>query len=393
MKKCVKLIILALLLVAAMCTMTACGKSTADVGNYLGATFSGLDGQGTARADFAYADFEYEIMSQWKEKDRTFQKLGTLTMLESSFEFELDKTEGLKNGDKVTVTMTYDKDLAKELGCKLNNLSKTVVVEGLIEPIMLDPFDPAVFNTESGVTVTIEGTAPVAHISIRNNCSDDMDQRLVDYSIDKEYEIKNGDVITVTASLSDWSREQGYVLTQTETTITVSGLNSYITDLSMLNSEDAAAVQTAVANTFAAHADGRRMSLKYTYDGKLHSMDINSSNGVRYSEPRFTGKAYTAVADGWTATYLLIVPFQVDVTNVGSYWWGGNYTDEEIFKDFNSANCYMVFKDLMLDAEGNLIKGENGIDISDVFQNAEDMQSQLTEYYGNDGLTEGPFNK
>ena len=79
MKKFVKLFLI--MTVIAMClSLTACGGSTTKVelSQYLSVSYTGYNGNGTPRIDFNFADFEYGIMSQWKDKDK-MEKLGELT--------------------------------------------------------------------------------------------------------------------------------------------------------------------------------------------------------------------------------------------------------------------------------------------------------------------------
>ena len=77
MKKITKLF--AVLALALMClTLTACGGSTtkAELAPYLSVTYTGYNGNGEAHVDFDFSDFEYGIMSQWKDKEKNWEKLA-----------------------------------------------------------------------------------------------------------------------------------------------------------------------------------------------------------------------------------------------------------------------------------------------------------------------------
>ena len=103
MKQIVKLFLI--LTVTVMClSLTACGGSTTKVelSQYLSVSYTGYNGNGAPRIDFDFADFEYGIMSQWKDKDK-MEKLGELTAVEMTIAYAADISEGLRNGDTITV--------------------------------------------------------------------------------------------------------------------------------------------------------------------------------------------------------------------------------------------------------------------------------------------------
>ena len=54
-------------------------------------------------------------------------------MLAEALDCELDQSSELSNGDKVTVTVTADKDVLKQLGVKVKHKKLTFKVEGLVE--------------------------------------------------------------------------------------------------------------------------------------------------------------------------------------------------------------------------------------------------------------------
>lgn len=126
-----KIVALTMILVIALSMFTACGKQKLNMSDYVSVTFSGENQHGTAHVKFDTLSFESNVMAGWSSKDNTFAKAGELTMLEMTIKCEANKTSDLRNGDKVKVTITYDKDKAKNLGVSLSGLTETFKVEGL----------------------------------------------------------------------------------------------------------------------------------------------------------------------------------------------------------------------------------------------------------------------
>lgn len=227
MKKLTKLIALAALLVLCL-SLTACGSTKLDLSEYLDVTFSGMDGNGTARMslDFAQMELDYAGVKDGYPTQKQLEKMVSLALFESSVKCEADKEANLKNGDKITVTITYGKERAKEAKVKVGSVKKTFTVEGLQEPILIDPFDEKYFGEGKDVDLQFSGIDPELSLHIENNANSDNIISEVHYNMDGyvvKYDIKNGDEITIHAGLDYWNVDKGYVLTRDEITITVSG--------------------------------------------------------------------------------------------------------------------------------------------------------------------------
>ena len=236
MKKTVKLLLI--LTVILMClSLTACGKSTkAELAPYLSVSYTGYNGNGTAHVDFDFADFEYGIMSQWKDGNN-MEKLAALTDVEMTITYAADVSEGLKNGDTITVRVNYDEAKAKEYGYTFTGLEKKFTVEGLTDPIEIDPFAEDIFGSGKIVDATLEGIDPFVCLYLKNNAELSDPIRHITYMADKDWNLKNGETITVTAAMDEKYQQKGYLLTRTETTIAVEGFDRYASSASDLTAE------------------------------------------------------------------------------------------------------------------------------------------------------------
>ena len=368
---------------AALCMLfTACGGATkAELAPYLSVTYSGCNGNGTASVKFDFSDFEYDIMSRWKGKGK-LEKLAKLTAVERTITYSADVSEGLRNGDIITVKISYNEAKAKEYGYSFTALDKKFTVEGLEEPIMIDPFD------ENILKLSVSGTAPFAWLEIGYTGDRDAPEAHIRYEADKEFELKNGDTVTVTASISENYIRKGYQLTRNEMNLTVEGLESYITDVSALRKEDVTAIQGKVTEFFNRKVEQEWLDLQVEGDTK----SVSKSNIGSLGRLRFADSGYAVVQNGWSETAVLVIPFTVDIHDAVFNWWGIEYHEEPLVKNFYDLNGYFVVTDLKLDADGRLIReGNFHMEVSILYENEHQMRDSVTEKFGSEGVYQGSF--
>jgi len=149
--------------------------------------------------------------------------------LQSSVNFEIDKAEELSNGDKITVTITWDNDIAKENGLKFSGESKEIEVTGLKKSTSIDLF--------ADVHMEYSETSPNAVATVRN-ASNDAFIKNTRYSIDNSNALANGDTITVTASFDEYEAlEKGYIPKEITKTYTVENVDEYIKSFDQITAE------------------------------------------------------------------------------------------------------------------------------------------------------------
>ena len=147
MKKMFLLVATLLLLSAAL--LTGCQSSSINLMDYVTVTFSGLDGQGSASCTLDTVALEKELLGDKAGQltQETAEKMATIAQFEASLTLAPDRQDTLSNGDTVTVTVTGNGTLAQQLGLSGLDSTKSFSVEGLQEPIEVDAFDSAFFNT------------------------------------------------------------------------------------------------------------------------------------------------------------------------------------------------------------------------------------------------------
>ncbi len=149
-------------------------------------------------------------------------------------DFELDKRDGLSNGDKVTVSVantagdedTFRENCIRDWGVAPSAVTKEYTVEGLDEMEDYDPFEH--------IIVSFSGTSPDTTINITNNTGiEDLE-----FEADKYEKLKLGDTVTVTVKgyydedPAELCAYEGKNLTVTSKEYTVENVPKYADQLS-----------------------------------------------------------------------------------------------------------------------------------------------------------------
>ena len=364
-------------------SLTACGgiAGKTDLAPYLSVRYSGYNGNGTAHVDFDFADFEYSIMSGWKGGNN-LEKLAELTAVEMTITYKADVSEGLRNGDKITVKIDLDKELARKYGYSFTGLEKKFTVEGLDEAVMIDPFDA------EHLSVSVQGVSPFAYMEILYIGSRTEPQAHITYKADKQYNLKNGDTVTITATMNEKYTKKGYMLTRSEMVVKVEGLQSYITDVAALSRQDVAGLRDKMDTYFSKTIAEDYVNLAVG-GGEYY---ISGQDIADIGTLTFMDTGYAVVQDGWGVTAVVIIPFQVDVNGVRFAWWNGDYYSEPLMKNFEKMSGYFIISQLMLDENGQLIK-EDGFrwEMSSLYENEQQMVQSITDRFGEEGVYLGKF--
>ena len=234
-------------------------KKTINVNDYISVEFTGYDTVGKAEVKVDYDGLAEAVLEAQGKKlkqkdvdDYTWADLLDLLSWENyalvdSVEPVLDQSEGLSNGDKVTVSITYDESAQKDAGVKLKVSDQQFTVEGLADVQEVDPF--------AELDVTYDGIAPNVRVYLQNNATDDV-LYYVGYEIEDEKDYyTEGDTFTVKVSDYDieYALDQGYRFTQTEKEYTVDAVDKYVLNLSDLSDEELAQIQAEAQDTVDAY--------------------------------------------------------------------------------------------------------------------------------------------
>lgn len=140
-----------------------------------------------------------------------------------SYDGQSSEDSYFTNGDVVTINVTYDESMARDLGVNFVDSSFKYTVEGLEDKAQVSPFD--------GLNVKFNGVAPYGTVQLdKSNC--------IQYVIDNvtfycdSYDLSNGDKVVVRAEFNpEIAERNGYVFTEDVKKFTVVGLSKYVTTM------------------------------------------------------------------------------------------------------------------------------------------------------------------
>ena len=204
-----------------------------DLTKYITVQYDGTDSVGTAIVTYDKTQLLIDILKEQGEdpSDANSGKVSlTMNALLNSIELEVSQTDGLSNGDKITVTIKYDSLLMEENDIEFTKESKEFTVENLTELIEIDPFED--------VTVQFKGTSPNGYASITNESDIDC-VRWATMEFDNNSELKNGDTVTlrIDPTSESYAVEKGYKFTATSKEYTVEGLDFYYESMDEISDE------------------------------------------------------------------------------------------------------------------------------------------------------------
>ena len=118
---------------AVVMALSGCGKKAeVRMTDYVAIHFSGLDGEGKADAYIDKGALKRDILARIYEEQedlsdkKLLEDLGDYNGFENSITCELDREEGLKNGDEVTLSVSCDKEIARDCGIKISGELKKI---------------------------------------------------------------------------------------------------------------------------------------------------------------------------------------------------------------------------------------------------------------------------
>ena len=273
-------------------------------------------------------------------------------------------------GGKVTKTefsKYREEEIAKEYGDSVTDLEKKVVVEGVTESIEIDPFAEDIFGSGKIVDVTLEGIDPFVCLYLRNNAELSDPIRHITYKADKDWNLKNGDVITITATMDKKFQQKGYELTSTETTITVEDFDRYASTASDLTDD---VLQSISNRAYQECVNGGNVDI---YDG--------SSNltpwGADIENIRVADTALLAVNYQIDTEYsFLLVPVYKTITTDE---WCDMATNMNITKTWENVIGYYKFTDVIVHPDGSVTYNESYVELNG---NYTDTNAADTIYLG-----------
>lgn len=315
--------------------------NTINLNKYVEVTYSGYEGYGQATATFDKEKFEKDYGEKLNEKIKQASDgaailnmfaSGSDIFLEFCVDGNLDKTNNLSNGDKITYSWECDEAKAKNFGFKLKFKDKTYTVSDLKE---IDTFD--IFE---GIEVKFENASPLLEASVDTSKSTLKGIEYIDFSLDKTQNIANGDTIIVTASaygdIAEYCIEQfGKVPKSATKEIKVSGQPTFVTAPSEISENTMSAMKAQGIDTVKADA-----AKKFDEYQTLASVEFDRSYVLNAKDKDNCTQNYTVLVYKVTVkhnyTYPRYSAKKGTFTNTTSYYWPLIYSNVKNDSEGNS---------------------------------------------------------
>ncbi len=257
-------------------------------------SISGYDRYATADVDLDIEGLYAEIAktkgikasSGGEDKDSSedsydIQDFDEIEVAINSIYLDLSPKDSLSNGDRVTVDISYNNDIAKEIDITFAGKNVSKKVENLKPITEIDPFKE--------LTVSFSGISPQGQL----NYSYDGDSTYISegsFLVDKEEDLRNGDLVTVSIDSNDAKTiSHGYILKTTSTSYEVEGLDEYVEEYANLPSAFIEELKSEAEATIDSHVESfyvEESSLNdLTYAGYIFNTAKPEGNNVKnYNE-------------------------------------------------------------------------------------------------------------
>ncbi|RKM57370.1 hypothetical protein D6853_04985 [Butyrivibrio sp. X503] len=248
MKKSISIVIMTIsLFLLYACSPENNSKSgeTINLNDYVKVSFSGFNQAGIADVYFDKESFmldNIDNVSYKKESEQVYKELYGKTDKSAAYEVlrfikvNVDNSYHLNNGDKVKLFWNIDEDKIESY-FKIDYifLEEEFQVADLKEAGTFDPFE--------GLQLSFSGVAPYGTVSAYNDSNDYGGE----YLITPNENLKNGDEIKVNYNVTDISSlisSYGVCPSKYDANYTVSGLQTYVSSVDELTSEQLSKLKT-----------------------------------------------------------------------------------------------------------------------------------------------------
>lgn len=344
-----KVLILVLSLVFIF-SLVACGGETVNLNDYLSVEFSGTNGDGNAMV-VGFDEFEEDLMQKGDDVG-----LSELFVVESGVDYQLDKKSDLTNGDKVTLTITVDEDIAKKYGVNIKGGTEIFTVEGLPEKVYeeVDPF--------ADIVCEFEGVSPF--ITCRLKYTNDFDVYDDRYTVTCEREtdkyLQNGDVLTLKFTYDTEQAEKDCIkYIPTEKTMTLDGYDTCIQSWDELPNETINEIKTKAKEKVSA-------ALESGVYLNTNRHDPFAETKIEYVGNYFLNPKADPISDFWYGGKVYNYSILVFKANVKMKEWNGEEFDKDVY-------CAVYVNNMMLKSDGTFTYNTEELSYDGVYYTVDEL--------------------
>ena len=247
-------------------------------------TYDGCNGYATANVQLDRSKIKELAEFESDDDIDDFSDLGDAINEELLFDEAIDsiqlkitsKKQKLSNGDKITVSISYDNTVAKKADIKFKGKSVSVKVKNLPTVEEVNPF--------ADMEVVFSGVSPNGIVEW--NYTGDKLIYTGNFSVDKTSGLRNGDVITLTYKGDDEDCiAEGFIVAKREEQYTVSGLEEYVGKYADIDAEFMKTLKSdaedSIQATMASNYSGMSVLEDLQYEGYIYSVAKKNENRSR----------------------------------------------------------------------------------------------------------------
>ncbi len=276
---------------------------TIDLSKYIDVKYNGFNGYATA-----------EVSINVQELKKKIKNSNIAKRFAKKIEFEVKDNEKLSNGDKLEIEASISNSWLKDKKLKLKDKKFDIKVEDLEEGNEVDIF--------KDIEIKVEGISPNLSISVSNNSSDKF-LSTVSYSVKDNYNLANGDKVTITAYYDeDDAEEAGIVVAKDTMEYTIKDQSYYINSKKDLKDEKIVnPLQDSFRKKVKEEADDSNYLMAYAFD------DVSYSDKVTASEPELvdyyllTAKKKEGFYNSYNKIYYIYKVVFTSSTGVTHEWY------------------------------------------------------------------------
>lgn len=324
-------------------------KPTISLDKYVTVSFDGYNTIGTATVTLDEEQLKKDYGSKiktkqpkshkswkiWKWAKKNKSKNSIDDLISDCIAGSLNKDSGLSNGDIVSYVWDCNADLALEkYGCNLKYTDLSFSVTDLVEAETFDPFD--------GITVNFDGIAPHGYAYFDGTPVAAAAENL-NYIADKEDNLSNDDVVTISIDMGDTdpaiycAEHYGVIPSPLSKTFTVSGLNSYISDISEISQDDLKEMKEVAKDLY--------------FDSNLSTLN----EGEALSENTYIGQYFIHQKNPLDSHDLNNISYLIYETKIHNQFTNENGSYDNI----NTVYWFVAYKNLLLDTNNKIIFDPN----------------------------------
>ncbi len=329
-KICVAVMLMFVVIMAVGCKSD---RKQLSIAKYIMVNVEGLSGRATAKV---YLDTQ-GIYSSLAGLDASQTEKDVYKGFVESLNVSASGLEQLANNDVITVTVTYDAELADELKLSVTDFIKNVTVTGLNEGTEIDVF--------KDLKLIVSGVAPYAFLTYEN-CSQDPYIKGLEYEIIGDVNnLSNGDKITIKCNLDPKTAELYYYYTDvTSMEYVVEGLDSYVYDTADIDYNILNEIAAECAQVIYDDTNDTTTRMMYTVSGNTNYLYQDNNEWVdllKLNQVIFMTKNNGSIDSAENRLYYV---FKAGVCNHNYY--------EEAYFIFEYANAIVA-------ADGTFMIGRN----------------------------------